>query len=107
MLFFSSIVASTIFRVLAEDAAGRLLRAIFPSYFLLNGLAAIAAAIIAFRPLESTLLMVCGVSILTVRSASIPAIKNARDMAISVAATAKVRFDRWHRALFLLMQSKW
>ena len=102
MLFFSSVMAPTIFRVLAEDAAGRLLRAIFPTYFLVNGLVAIIAAIIAFRPLESTLLIVCGASMLAVRYVAIPIINNARDMAISGDSTAKFRFDRWHRATVLI-----
>ena len=102
MLFFSSVVAPTIFRLLADDSAGRLLRAIFPTYFLVNGLAALIAAIIAFQPLESTLLIVCGAAMLAIFYVAIPIKNNARDMAISGDSTAKVRFDRWHRATVLI-----
>jgi len=44
MLFFSAVVATKAFKVLSADNAGKFFRALFPAYFLLNGLIAALAA---------------------------------------------------------------
>jgi hypothetical protein len=97
MVFFSSIVAPTIFRILPEDKAGLFLRAVFPNYFLINGVAALLAAAIAFRPLESGLLAACAAMMLAVRFVAIPIINNARDLMLSGDVAAKDQFNLWHR----------
>lgn len=97
MLFFSSVTAPTVFRVLAEQDGGLFLRALFPKYFLVNGLMAIVAALIAMRPTESAILAACGSSLLIVRYYAIPRINLARDAMVAGDAQAAERFARWHR----------
>ena len=96
MVFFPSIVAPTIFRILPEDKAGLFLRAVFPNYFLINGVAALLAAAIAFRPLESGLLAACAAMMLAVRIVAIPIINNARDLMLSGDVAAKDQSNLWH-----------
>ena len=96
MIFFSVVIAPTIFHVLAETEAGRLLRSIFPNYFLVNGLLALVAALVAARPVESGLLAVCGIALLSARAVAIPVINAARDEMLAGDEAASVRFARWH-----------
>ncbi|MGI9523480.1 MAG: DUF4149 domain-containing protein [Hyphomicrobiaceae bacterium] len=49
MLFFSSVIAPTVFQVIPEEQAGSVLRAVFPRYFLISGSAAVAAGLIAME----------------------------------------------------------
>ena len=60
MLFFSAAVAPTVFKVLPEDHAGAFLRAVFPRYFLINGLAATVAGLVAFELAASIILLLSG-----------------------------------------------
>ncbi|MBC8050373.1 MAG: DUF4149 domain-containing protein [Chitinophagales bacterium] len=97
MLFFSAVIALTVFQVLDERAAGQFLRTIFPKYFVVNGLIALFAAVLAFRPLESALLVLCAALMIGVRQFVIPIINDARDAMVTGDAAAKARFDGWHR----------
>jgi hypothetical protein len=97
MLFFSAVIAPVVFQVLDERAAGQFLRTMFPKYFAVNGLIALFAAALAFRPLESGLLVLCAGLMLGVRQFVIPVINSARDAMVSGHAAAKARFDAWHR----------
>jgi len=102
MLFFSSVTAPTVFRVLAEEDGGRFLRALFPQYFAVNGLLALAAGVIAARPLESMILVLCGATMLIVRFFAIPTINSARDAMLEGDARAAKRFARWHRGTVIV-----
>lgn len=97
MLFFSAVIAPAVFRVLDERAAGQFLRAMFPKYFAVNGLIALLSAALAFRPLESAILVLCAALMLGVQRFIIPVINNARDAMAAGDAAAKARFDAWHR----------
>lgn len=97
MLFFSAVIAPTVFHVLDERAAGRFLRTMFPKYFAVNGVIALLAAALAFRPLESGLLALCGALMIGVRQFVIPIINDARDAVVTGDPAAKARFDAWHR----------
>ncbi|MDX2264852.1 MAG: DUF4149 domain-containing protein [Hyphomicrobiales bacterium] len=97
MLFFSAVIAPSVFQVLDEQAAGRFLRAIFPRYFAVNGLMALLAAALALRPLESGVLVLCAALMLGVRRFVIPIIKEARDAATAGDKAANARFNAWHR----------
>lgn len=102
MLFFSSVTAPTVFRVLAEEDGGRFLRALFPRYFAINGVMAIIAALIAMRPVESSILAACGASLLIVRYYAIPRLNLARDAMVSGDTHAAARFARWHRGAVVI-----
>ncbi|MEM7776339.1 MAG: DUF4149 domain-containing protein [Pseudomonadota bacterium] len=97
MLFFSIFIAPTVFRVLTEEDGGRLLRAVFPKYFMANGVLALAAGLAAVRPLESTIFALCGAAMLAIRFFAIPTINAARDAMVAGDAQAAERFARWHR----------
>lgn len=98
MLFFSVIVAPLTFKVLPADGAGSFLRALFPRYFLVNGMIAGLAASLAFRWVESLILLACAVAMVGVAVWMIPIINASRDHMIAGVAGAKADFDRWHRA---------
>ncbi len=102
MIFFSTVIAPTIFRVLPEADAGRLLRAIFPAYFLANGGLALFAAMLAATPMESGLLALCGIAMLSVRAFAIPIINTTRDEMLAGDQSASLRFARWHGGTVML-----
>ncbi|MEO0730554.1 MAG: DUF4149 domain-containing protein [Pseudomonadota bacterium] len=97
MVFFSAIVAPTTFRALGEEHAGKFLRALFPNYFEVNGVVAIAAGALALQPIASTLLVVAGAAMIAVKYLLIPKINDARDRWVAGSAAAKAEFDRDHR----------
>ena len=102
MLFFSAAVAPTVFKVLPEDHAGAFLRAVFPRYFLINGLAATVAGLMAFELAASIILLLSGAVMLGIRYVAIPIINEARDQMLAGVETAKVRFDSWHKRTVIL-----
>jgi hypothetical protein len=102
MIFFSAVVAPTVFKVLPEASAGKFLRALFPRYFLVNGLAAMLAGVIAWRALESVLLVASGVLLLTLRVVAVPIINAARDDMLAEQPGAASRFELWHRSSVIL-----
>jgi hypothetical protein len=97
MIFFSSIVAPSVFQTLPPHHAGAFLRALFPRYFLINGMVAGIAAILAARSLESTLLLAAAAAMVGVTYFLIPQINAARDRVTAGDASAKPRFDALHR----------
>lgn len=106
MLFFSAAVAPTLFGVLPPEQAGRVLRALFPRYFIINGIVALVAAGLAVVAgaggLVVALLVACGLALLLTRVIMVPIINAARDRVAGGDATAKATFDRWHRASVLV-----
>lgn len=102
MIFFSAAIAPTVFQVLPEEYAGLFLRAIFPRYFLINGIAAVGAGLLAMDAIISALLIGSGLVMLAIRYFAIPIINEARDQILVGVATAKARFDTWHRATVVL-----
>ena len=97
MLFFSAVIAPTVFQTLPEDHAGSFLRAVFPKYFLINGAAAIISGLLAFDGLISPVLILAGIAMIGVRYVAIPVINEARDRMLAGAAGADKKFALWHR----------
>lgn len=102
MIFFSAVVAPTVFKVLPEASAGQFLRALFPRYFLVNGLVAVVAGVIAWRTVESVLLVASGVLLLILRVVVVPIINAARDAMQAGQSGAASRFAVWHRSSVIL-----
>ena len=102
MIFFSAVVAPVVFKVLPEVSAGQFLRALFPRYFLVNGLVAVVAGVIAWRALESVLLVASGVLLLLLRYVAVPIINAARDAMLAGQSGAASRFALWHRSSVVL-----
>ena len=98
MLFFSAIVAPTTFAALPSDHAGAFLRALFPKYFLINGVVAGVAGLLVLGRTESMLLLGCCAAMLAVTVWMIPIINAARDRMLAGTAGAKAEFASWHRA---------
>jgi lipoprotein signal peptidase len=97
MIFFSAVVAPSVFQTLPASNAGTFLRALFPRYFLINGVVAGMAAILAARALESALLLAAAAAMVGVTYFLIPQINAARDRVTAGDASAKPRFDALHR----------
>lgn len=97
IVFFSAIIAPTVFKTLDEKSAGVFLRAFFPKYYLFAiviGLAALALIMI-FNIEVSNILYIAIVSMTILSIISrfmIPIINNARDMG----EKGKQKFNRLH-----------
>ena len=102
MLFVSAIVAPTTFAALPSDHAGAFLRALFPKYFLINGVVAGVAGLLVLGRTESMLLLGCCAAMLAVTVWMIPIINAARDRMLAGTAGAKAEFDWWHRASIII-----
>ena len=97
IVFFSAIIAPTVFKTLDEKSAGVFLRAFFPKYYLFAiviGLAALALIMIFNIEMSSILyIAIVSMTILSIISRfMIPIINNARDMG----ERGKQKFNRLH-----------
>ena len=102
MLLFSAIVAPTTFAAMPSDQAGAFLRALFPKYFLINGVVAGVAGLLVLGRTESVILLGCFATMLGVTFWMIPIINAARDRMLAGAAGAKAAFDWWHRTAIVV-----
>ena len=102
MLFFSAIVAPTAFRALPSDEAAGFVRALFSTYFLVNGLAGLIAAALVFPAFAGALLFLGGGALIALRLLVVPAINAARDASLAGDSKAKASFKRWHRLSVLV-----
>lgn len=97
IIFFSSVIAPTIFSSVDEKNAGLFLRAFFPKYYIFGiiiALLAIVSAILlepTFNPLELGMILAI-LSMFIISRLMIPSINKARDMGES----AKKKFDQLH-----------
>ena len=97
IVFFSSVIAPTVFSAVDEKNAGLFLRAFFPKYYIfgiiIGSLAILSAILIepTFSPLELILILAILATFIVSRL-MIPAINRARDMGES----AKKKFDQLH-----------
>ena len=98
MLFFSSVIAPTVFRVLPPDNAGTFLRKVFPLYYLFGMVTSLIAAVAAFalQLKEAWLLLVVLALFVVSRQLLVPAINRARDRELAGDTTAKALFKRLH-----------
>ena len=105
MLFFALAVAPTVFRALPGDAAGKLLRALFPRYYLWGLVVAVLATLLAlFAEAGAVVIVICAlVTVLFVftRQQLLPAISRARD-ARGGDPQAERRFRRLHGSSMLI-----
>jgi len=97
IVFFSAIIAPTVFKTLDEKSAGVFLRAFFPKYYLfaiIIGLTALALIMIFKIEMSNILYMaIVSMTILSIISRfMIPIINNARDMG----EKGKQKFNRLH-----------
>jgi hypothetical protein len=97
IVFFSAIIAPTVFKTLDEKSAGVFLRAFFPKYYLFAiviGLAALALIMIFNIEMSNILyIAIVSMTILSIISRfMIPIINNARDMG----EQGKQKFNRLH-----------
>ena len=97
IVFFSAIIAPTVFKTLDEKSAGVFLRAFFPKYYLFAiviGLAALALIMIFNIEMSNILyIAIVSMTILSIISRfMIPIINNARDMG----EKGKQKFNRLH-----------
>ena len=82
IIFFSAVVAPTVFKSLEEREAGVFLRAFFPKYYIFGIVLGIASVVILmFMPISAILTYaIVAMTLLTVLGRmSIPIINNARD----------------------------
>jgi len=97
IVFFSSVIAPTVFSAVDEKNAGLFLRAFFPKYYIfgiiISSLAILSAILIepALGPLELSLILAILAAFIASR-VMIPAINRARDMGES----AKKKFNQLH-----------
>ena len=97
IVFFSTIIAPTVFKTLDEKSAGVFLRAFFPKYYLfaiIIGLTALGLIMIFKIEMSNILYMaIVSMTILSIISRfMIPIINNARDMG----EKGKQKFNRLH-----------
>ena len=97
IVFFSAIIAPTVFKTLDEKSAGVFLRAFFPKYYIFAiviGLAALALIMIFNIEMSNILyIAIVSMTILSIISRfMIPIINNARDMG----EKGKQKFNRLH-----------
>ena len=93
IIFFSAVVAPTVFKSLGEKEAGVFLRAFFPKYYIFGIiLGAISIIYLFYNPVHSHLMYsVMAMTVLTILGRmSIPIINNARD------SGNEVSFKRYH-----------
>ena len=93
IIFFSAVVAPTVFKALGEKEAGVFLRAFFPKYYIFGIiLGALSIIYLFFNPVHSHLMYsVIAMTVLTLLGRmSIPIINNARD------SGNEASFKRYH-----------
>ena len=105
MLYFVGGVAPVLFRVLKGPEAGRLLRALFPIYYILFGTASLLAAFLAGaagRKREAALLGLVAAGFMVARQGLMPRINALRDRTLAGEAAAEPGFNALHRASVIL-----
>ncbi len=103
MMFFPTVVAPRVFKVLDQESAGRFLRALFPAYYafmiVTSALAGIAALILSpsIFLVHGLALFAVAVSTLAVRQILVPRINHWRDQSLAGDQAAEKRFNSSHR----------
>lgn len=99
MAFFAALVAPVTFRALPAEMAGRLVRAIFPPYYIWVMATAAAGGVALFplsKPDSGVLLVIAGVTF-WLRQVLMPRINALSDAAKAGDAAAGQAFDRLHK----------
>lgn len=100
MVFFSFVMAPLMFIELGVETAGRLVRRVFPWYYLLIGVTSLVGGLCLWAAAPTPALIMLGVlfGALFSRQVLMPGINASRDRASSGDRTAARRFDQLHRA---------
>ncbi len=82
IIFFSSIIAPTVFKSLDEKSAGLFLRAFFPKYYVFGIIIGVLAIVIDIKSHDNLAFLLIGSMIVLsfISRGLIPMINNARDM---------------------------
>lgn len=98
MLFFSFVMAPLIFIKLESREAGKLVRAVFPWYYLLIIVLSLlgSLALLRITPLNAGLLAAVAISTMYSRQILMPSINHYRDRSKSGEEGAKKVFDKLH-----------
>ena len=105
MLFFAAIVAPTVFRALAADAAGSFLRRLFPLYFLWGLVLSIlctAAAFYSANLIAGSICAAVALLFLYAHFVLLAQINRARDLNLEGDVAASKRFRSLHRRSVLI-----
>ncbi|PLX38355.1 MAG: DUF4149 domain-containing protein [Hyphomicrobiales bacterium] len=99
MLFFGAVVAPTAFRVFERTEAGRMMRALFPQYYLTAGASAVLGALAAVPAsrFATVLLFLSAVGFLWLRQGLLPRIDRLRQKADAGDEEAQAGFTRLHK----------
>ncbi len=99
MLFFSFLVAPITFIKLDATEAGKLIRSIFPYYYLKIIILSFATAVLLTlaNHFSAVLMFIIGLSAVFSRQSLIPKINKYRDAEIAGDVSAKSKFDSFHR----------
>ena len=73
------------------------MRALFPTYFFVNGVAGLIAAALVFPAFAGALLFLGGGALIALRFLVVPVANAARDASLAGDMKAKASFTRWHR----------
>ena len=94
IIFFSSIIAPTVFKSLDEKSAGLFLRAFFPKYYVFGIIIGVLAIMIDIKSHDNLAFLLIGSMIVLsfISRGLIPMINNARDMG----DTSKDKFKKLH-----------
>ena len=94
IIFFSSIIAPTVFKSLDEKSAGLFLRAFFPKYYVFGIIIGVLAIVIDVKSHDNLAFLLIGSMIVLsfISRGLIPMINNARDMG----DTGKDKFKKLH-----------
>lgn len=99
MAFFSCVVAPLTFVKLDAANAGRFVRSIFPWYYLVIAVFALAAAVsvAVLRPVTASVMVLIALGAIFARQLLMPQINHHRDRMVAGDAGAEPRFARLHR----------
>jgi len=104
MLFFSGVLAPTIFIRLPSSTAGRLIRHLFPSYYAVGILVTLCAAsvMLLVSRVDSLILFSLSFSFLLIRQLLMPQINKYRDLELGGDIKTAIRFKRLHKLSVIL-----
>ena len=102
--FFSFVIAPLAFAELGVETAGRLVRRVFPRYYLVTAAASAAAALAlaAGQILSAAAMALVCLGSVVARQGLMPAINASRDRASAGDPLAGRRFDRLHRVSVII-----
>ena len=99
MLFYSIVIAANVHKTLDKDNAGKLLRVLFPSYFLTTAILSLIALIFSLTEREfivTIFLFLVFLGSIISRQYLVPRINSERDLQLSGDANSKKNFAKLH-----------